>query len=578
MGPVTQQRVVPDVQLDGISPVLQRIYSARGIDVVQQLEVGLDQLLPVNGLLNIDRAAQRLSEAIEKQQRVLIVGDYDADGATSCAVAIRALRAFGLQQVDYLVPNRFEYGYGLSPEIVEVARQSSPDLIITVDNGIASVAGVKVARQAGIDVLITDHHLPGNELPDANVIVNPNQPGDEFQSKALAGVGVVFYIMLALRTRLRDQGWFAGQGIHEPNLAELLDIVALGTIADVVSLDRNNRILVEQGLRRMRAGRGHAGINALIRIAKREAPFLKSADLGFAIAPRLNAAGRLEDMSIGIECLLTDDDEHAMMLATQLDEINLQRRAISQDMEDEAASMLEALHLADTDENQPLVYCLHQPHWHQGVIGILAGRIKDKTHRPAIVFATGENDELKGSARSISGFHIRDALDAVASANPGLITRFGGHAMAAGLSLCAKDLQAFSERIHAYAESVLDESLLQNTVLTDGSLQEDEFSMQTARLIEQAGPWGQGFPEPIFEGRFTVLERRRIGVDRRHLKCRLLAGDTEIDAVAFNQSDDDWPENCDNVSVTYRIEVNRFRGFETLQLMVQDVLHTEPAA
>ncbi|MCW8964779.1 MAG: single-stranded-DNA-specific exonuclease RecJ [Gammaproteobacteria bacterium] len=578
MGPVTRQRVVPDVQLDGISPVLQRIYSARGIEDVQQLEVGLDQLLPVNGLLNIDLAAQRLAEAIEKQQRVLIVGDYDADGATSCAVAIRALRAFGLQQVDYLVPNRFEYGYGLSPEIVEVARQSRPDLIITVDNGIASIAGVENARQAGIDVLITDHHLPGNELPDANVIVNPNQPGDEFQSKALAGVGVVFYIMLALRALLRDQGWFAGQGINEPNLAELLDIVALGTVADVVSLDRNNRILVEQGLRRLRASRGHAGINALIRIAKREAAFLKSSDLGFAIAPRLNAAGRLEDMSIGIECLLTDDDEHAMMLATQLDEINLQRRAISQDMEDEAATMLEALHLADTDENQPLVYCLHQPHWHQGVIGILAGRIKERTHRPAIVFATGENGELKGSARSIAGFHIRDALDAVASANPGLITRFGGHAMAAGLSLSAKDLRTFSVRMHAYAESVLDESLLQNTVLTDGGLHEDEFSMQTARLIEQAGPWGQGFPEPIFEGRFTVLERRRIGADRRHLKCRLLTGDTEIDAVAFNQTDDDWPENCENVSVTYRIEVNRFRGFETLQLMVQDVLHAQPAA
>jgi single-stranded-DNA-specific exonuclease len=572
MTPVTQQRVVPDVQLDDVPSIMQRIYAARGINHIQQIEVGLDQLLPLDGLLNIDLAAQRLFQAIKEQQSTLIVGDYDADGATSCAVAIRALKAFGLQRVDYLVPNRFEYGYGLSPEIVEVAKQSRPDLIITVDNGIASVAGVKVARQAGVDVLVTDHHLPGEELPDANVIVNPNQQGDKFASKVLAGVGVVFYIMMALRALLREEGWFKKHSMIEPNLADLLDIVALGTVADVVSLDNNNRILVEQGLRRMRAGRGHAGINALIRIANREALYLKSSDLGFALAPRLNAAGRLEDMSIGIECLLTDDMEYAMRLASQLDEMNQQRRAISQDMEDEAAVMLEALHLSENDDNRPVIYCMHQPHWHQGVIGILAGRIKEKMHRPAIVFANGDNGELKGSARSIPGFHIRDALDAVASANPGLISKFGGHAMAAGLSLAAQDFELFSRQLQEYAKSVLNEGLLQNSVFTDGELRADEMNMQTAKLIEQAGPWGQAFPEPLFEGSFQVRQRRRIGADHRHLKLRLLAGGVEVDAVAFNISDEEWPENCDNVSVTYRIEVNRFNGFETLQLMIQDVI------
>jgi len=572
MIPVTRQRDVPDIQFGDMSPILQRIYAARGITHTRQIEVGLDQLLPLEGLLNIEHAAQRLYQAIKEQQQVLIVGDYDADGATSCVVAIRALKAFGLQRVDYLVPNRFEYGYGLSPEIVEVAKQSQPDLIITVDNGIASVEGVKAARQAGIDVLITDHHLPGDELPDANIIVNPNQRGDRFDSKALAGVGVVFFIMLALRALLREEGWFEQRAIAEPNLAELLDIVALGTVADVVPLDSNNRILVEQGLRRMRAGRAQAGINALIRVAKREVPYLKSTDLGFALAPRLNAAGRLEDMSIGIECLLTDDIEHAMLLATQLDEINQQRRAISQDMEDEAAEMLDALHLSDSDNNRPVIYCMHQPHWHQGVIGILAGRIKEKTHRPAIVFANADNGELKGSARSIPGFHIRDALDAVASANPGLITKFGGHAMAAGLSLAEKDFESFSEHLQDFAMSVLHEDLLQNIVLTDGQLQPDDLNMQTAQLIEQSGPWGQEFPEPVFEGNFKVIQRRRIGIDQRHLKLRLQSSEVEVEAVAFNKSDDEWPENCDNVSVTYQIQVNRFNGYETLQLMILDVL------
>lgn len=572
MKPVIQQRDVPESLPDGLMPVLQRVYAARGIHEAGQLQLGLDQLLPVDNLLNIQSAASRLFTAIREQQRVLVVGDYDADGATSTAVAMRALMAVGLQQVDYLVPNRFEYGYGLSPEIVTVARQYQPDLIITVDNGIASVAGVAAARESGIDVLITDHHLPGDQLPDASVIVNPNQGGDRFASKSLAGVGVVFYIMLALRALMREQQWFARQGIQEPNLADLLDLVALGTVADVVSLDHNNRILVEQGLRRIRAGRTQAGIEALVQVADRQMAHLGSADLGYALAPRLNAAGRLEDMSIGIECLLTDDPARARQLATQLDQINHERRAISRDMEDEASTMLDELHLSVEGDDRPVIYCLYQPHWHQGVIGILAGRVKEATHRPVIVFADGENAELKGSARSIPGFHIRDALDAVASANPGLITKFGGHAMAAGLSLAKDDLQEFARQLQSHASGVLDERLLENTVITDGRLSCDEISMDTARALEYAGPWGQDFPEPLFEGYFDVVDCRRIGADQRHVKCRLLADGMEVDAVAFNQADGTWNDDWHSVHVTYRLKINRFRGIETLQLIIQDVL------
>jgi single-stranded-DNA-specific exonuclease len=572
MKPVVQQRSLPETLPDGLMSVLQRVYAARGIHESRQLEVGLDRLLPADDLMNIRSAASRLLEAIQQQQSVLVVGDYDADGATSTTVAIRALRALGLQQIDYLVPNRFEYGYGLSPEIVAVAVQSEPDLIITVDNGIASIAGVRLARDSGIDVLITDHHLPGEQLPDASVIVNPNQSGDRFASKSLAGVGVVFYIMLALRALMREQGWFTRQGIQEPNLAELLDLVALGTVADVVSLDHNNRILVEQGLRRMRAARTQPGIKALAQVADRQMARLNSADLGYALAPRLNAAGRLEDMSIGIECLLTDDPGKAQQLAAQLDGINHERRTISRDMEDEAAGMLEALHLSDNEDNWPVIYCLYQPYWHQGVIGILAGRIKEKTHRPVIVFADGENDELKGSARSIAGFHIRDALDAVASANPGLITKFGGHAMAAGLSLAKHEFERFRKALQVHAASVLDQQLLQNTVLTDGSLTDNELSMDTARALESGGPWGQDFPEPLFEGKFRVLNCRRIGADQRHRKFRLLSGTLELDAVAFNQADGICPDNNEVIHVTYRLQVNRYRGFETLQLIIQDLL------
>ena len=570
-----KQRSIPEVSLDGVSPVLQRIFAARGISSSQQLQHGLDQLLPYNSMLNIEAAAQRLFMAIRNQQRVLILGDYDADGATSCAVAIRALRMLGLEQVDYLVPSRFKFGYGLSAEIVAVAREFKPDLIVTVDNGIASVAGVKAAREAGIDVVITDHHLPGKELPEANVIVNPNQTGDVFASKALAGVGVVFYLMLALRACMREANWFAQHQQSMPNLAELLDIVALGTVADVVPLDHNNRILIEQGLRRIRAGKAHAGIVALIQIARRDYRYISATDLAFAIAPRLNAAGRLEDMSLGIECLLTDDQDSAVTLATELDNINHERRAISRDMEDEAETMLQQLHLSEASDALPVCYCLYQPHWHQGVSGILAGRIKDRTHRPSIVFAKGEQGELKGSARSIPGFHIRDAMEAVAAGNPGLIAKFGGHAMAAGLTIAEADFELFAQCFNEYAENVMDEDVLMQCIHTDGQLTQGELSMLTAQQIEQAGPWGQEFPEPLFEGRFVVLEQRRIGADQRHLKLRLGYDNIEIDAVAFNQPEDSMLEGNDQVSITYRMAVNRYRGFENLQIVVNDVLENQ---
>ncbi|HEY5734876.1 MAG TPA: single-stranded-DNA-specific exonuclease RecJ [Gammaproteobacteria bacterium] len=575
MKPVVCQRKVPGMPLEGIPDLLKRIYLARGITSTRQLELRLDQLLPFDALLNIEQAAERLFQAISNQQSVLIIGDYDADGATSCAVAIRGLRALGLQSVDYLVPSRFKYGYGLSAEIVEIARQYHPHLIVTVDNGITSIAGVKAARTAGIDVLVTDHHLPGEQLPEANIIVNPNQPGDTFQSKMLAGVGVMFYVLLALRALMRNNHWFEQHGQPEPNLANLLDLVALGTVADVVPLDQNNRILVEQGLRRIRAGHTHAGIRAIIQTAGRSLHQLKSADLGFAIAPRLNAAGRLEDMSLGIECLLTDDDAEAIKLARELDAINMERRAISQEMQDEAESMLRDLHISDEyDTGLPVAYCLYQPHWHQGVNGILAGRIKDKTNRPTIVFARGENGELKGSARSIAGFHIRDALEAIDAMAPGLIARFGGHAMAAGLTIAEDQFDRFASQFEAYVSSALDEDTLMHRIHTDGPMVAGDMTMQTAQALEQAGPWGQGFPEPLFEGEFSVIDQRRIGADQRHIKLKLGYKDNELDAIAFNQADGIRLSTNEQVYLTYRMDINRFRGMETLQLVVQDIIET----
>lgn len=562
------------LDLRDVHPVLARIYAHRNIENQEQLERGLSHLLPYQTLKGIEDAATLLMAAVKEGQHILIVGDFDADGATSSALAVRALKMMGAHHVDYLVPNRFEFGYGLTPEIVAVAKNRQPDLIITVDNGISSNEGVTAAKVEGMSVLITDHHLPGNTLPAADAMVNPNQPGDDFPSKALAGVGVIFYVMLALRAQLRADGWFEQQGISEPNLATLLDLVALGTVADVVPLDHNNRILVAQGLARIRQGQCCPGISALIQVARRNQQDLVAADLGFALGPRLNAAGRLEDMSLGIECLLTDDPDRALELARQLDGLNVERRQIENEMRDEAMAALDAMELAE-ENSLPIGLCLFEPHWHQGVIGILASRIKDRLHRPVIVFAeAGEVDgkpQIKGSARSVQGLHIRDALDAVAARHPGLLTKFGGHAMAAGLTLEADQFEAFCTAFDEEVRQHLGPEDLHCEILSDGSLAEDELDLSVAEALRAGGPWGQGFPEPMFDGVFEVMERRIVG--ERHLKLTvcLPEGSRPVDAIAFNTVDDDWPVSVEKVELTYRLDVNEFNGRRSAQLLVEHI-------
>lgn len=555
--------------------MLARIYSQRGINSVDQLEKGLSHLLPFTELSGIKQAVQLLASAVKEQQRILIVGDFDCDGATSSALAVRALRLMGAKQVDYLVPNRFEYGYGLTPEIVAVASEKQPDLIVTVDNGISSVEGVSAANERNIRVLVTDHHLQGAELPAAAAIVNPNQQGDSFPSKNLAGVGVIFYVMLALRAVLRGQkrredGWFEQQGLPEPNLATLLDLVALGTVADVVPLDHNNRILVAQGLARIRQGQCCPGISALIKVGKRQQQNLVASDLGFAVGPRLNAAGRLEDMSVGIECLLTDDVDKAAELARQLDGLNVERRQIENEMKDEAMLTLDDMELEES-ANLPVGLCLFEPHWHQGVIGILASRIKDRLHRPVIVFAQADETTIKGSARSIPGLHIRDALDAVAAHNPGLLSKFGGHAMAAGLTLEANQFDRFSAAFDEEVKRHLGPEDLHREILSDGSLNEDELNLTVADVLRSGGPWGQGFPEPVFDGVFRLVSRRIVG--ERHLKLVLqtLGSEQTIDAIAFNTVDTDWPGSVEQVELAYRLDVNEFNGRRSAQLMVEHI-------
>lgn len=562
--------ISPALAKAGLHPVLARVYARRGIEATDQLERGLSHLLPFTALKGIEAATLLLAEAIAARQRILVVGDFDADGATSSALAVRALRLLGAAHVDYLVPNRFDYGYGLTPEIVAVAAEREPDLIVTVDNGISSLDGVAAANARGIRVLVTDHHLPGRELPTAAAMVNPNQPGDTFPSNNLAGVGVIFYVMLALRARLREQGAFAAGEV--PNLAELLDLVALGTVADVVPLDHNNRILVAQGLARIRQGRCCAGISALIGVARRRQNDLTAGDLGFALGPRLNAAGRLEDMSLGIECLLTDDSARALELAQRLDGLNRERRQIEAEMQDEALASLAALSLAETDD-LPVGLCLFEPHWHQGVIGILASRIKDRLHRPVIAFAQAGEGEIKGSARSVPGLHIRDALDAVAAAHPGLLRKFGGHAMAAGLSLAADKFDSFAAAFDAEVRRHLSPQDLKRELLSDGPLQPAELGLDLAETLRAAGPWGQGFPEPLFDGVFELLSRRIVG--ERHLKLRLRPcdGAHPLDAIAFNTSDDDWPATVRQVALAYRLDVNEYNGSRSAQLLVE---HIEP--
>lgn len=553
-----------------IHPLLARVYRGRGIVSCDQLDLSLECLLSPTRLLNADRAAVMLADALTGDDRIVVIGDFDADGATSTALAVSALRAFGARHVDYLVPNRFEYGYGLTPEIVALAAVDKPNLIITVDNGISSLDGVAAAKELGISTLITDHHLAGRELPMANVIVNPNQPGCEFPSKNLAGVGVIFYIMLALRAELRAREWFEQR--PPVNLAQYLDLVALGTVADVVPLDRNNRILVAAGLRRIRASQCRPGILALLEVASRQPHSVVASDLGFAVGPRINAAGRLEDMSIGIECLLCETLVGARAQADKLHQLNQDRRIIEQDMQAEAIEIIARLSFkGDTD--LPIAMTLYQSGWHQGVIGILASRIKDRLHRPTIAFADGDSGEIKGSARSIPGIHIRDILDAVATRHPGLITRFGGHAMAAGLTLRTEDYEAFSAAFVVEVTRHADEVQLQAVIESDGALVPAEFELELATTLRFAGPWGQHFSEPMFDGVFLVVSQRLVG--QKHLKLVLtpVGSKSMLDAIAFNVDLDRWPASeVEEVEIAYRLDVNEFRGQRSVQLMVEHLV------
>jgi len=556
---------------ESLHPLLQRIYAARQIHDDTELDNALSALHDYRAFSNMDKAVTLLAGCLEQQQRILIVGDFDADGATSSALGVRALRRLGATQVDYLVPNRFEYGYGLTPEIVALAAERKPHLIITVDNGISSLAGVQAARNAGIRVLVTDHHLPGAELPAADAILNPNLPGDGFPSKNLAGVGVMFYLLLALRARLRTDDWFIRRGIPEPNLAEYLDIVALGTVADLVTLDHNNRVLVAQGLARIRAGRCVPGIRALLELGKRSLQRLTAADLGFAVAPRLNAAGRLTDMSLGIECLLADETGQARELAARLDELNHERREIEARMQDDALRALDKLGVNVADPALPFGVCLFNEEWHQGVVGLVASRIKDRVHRPVIAFARAEDGSLKGSARSVKGVHIRDALEAVSTRHPGLITKFGGHAMAAGLTLAADAFKSFAEAFDAEVRRWLSAEDLAGVIHTDGELAPESFTLETAELLRTAGPWGQGFPEPSFDGMFNLLERRIVGDN--HLKLVLAdpATGLRLEAIAFNQNGEHLPSDCRQVHIVYRPDINEYRGERRLQLLVDAI-------
>jgi single-stranded-DNA-specific exonuclease len=549
------QRAVWQLEQQGMHPLLARLYAARGVKDKTELDYELKSLIPPTALTNASAAAQILADAIEAEAKMLIIGDYDCDGATATAVGVRALKMLGAD-VDFLLPDRFKLGYGLSPEIVDVAAQQSPDLIITVDNGIASIEGVDRARELGIATLITDHHLPGETLPEADCIVNPNQPGCDFPSKCIAGVGVMFYVMLALRAELRERGFFAER--PEPNFASLLDLVALGTVADVVKLDRNNRILVSQGLKRMRAGQLQPGLAALFKAAGRDPKKATAMDLGFILGPRLNAAGRLADMRLGVECLLTEDTSRALSIAQQLDALNRERREIESGMQEQALILLESI---DANDAAPGI-ALFDPSWHEGVVGILASRIKDKLHRPVFAFAPGEGGIIKGSGRSIPGLHLRDALDLVAKRSPGLLIRFGGHAMAAGATVNAENFEKFRESFAQVAAELLAPADLTRTLETDGNLEGAYFSLETARLLENE-IWGQGFPAPLFIDEFEVEQQRVL--KEKHLKLRLRKGGTRIDAIQFNFS----TQPGHTTRVAYRLAINEYMGVETTQLMVE---------
>ncbi|ECN8075245.1 single-stranded-DNA-specific exonuclease RecJ [Salmonella enterica subsp. enterica serovar Newport] len=553
-----------------LPPLLRRLYASRGVRSARELERSVKGMLPWQQLSGIDNAVEILYNAFREGTRIIVVGDFDADGATSTALSVLGMRALGCDNISYLVPNRFEDGYGLSPEVVDQAKARGAQLIVTVDNGISSHAGVAHAKALGIPVIVTDHHLPGDTLPDAEAIINPNLRDCEFPSKSLAGVGVAFYLMLALRTFLRDKGWFDERGIAPPNLAELLDLVALGTVADVVPLDANNRILTWQGLSRIRAGKCRPGIKALLEISNRDPQQLAASDLGFALGPRLNAAGRLDDMSVGVALLLCDNLGEARVLASELDALNQTRKEIEQGMQAEALILCEKLERSS--ETLPGGLAMYHPEWHQGVVGILASRIKERFHRPVIAFAPAGDGTLKGSGRSIQGLHMRDALERLDTLYPDLMIKFGGHAMAAGLSLEEHKFEQFQQRFGELVTEWLDPALLQGEVISDGPLSAAEMSMEVAQLLRDAGPWGQMFPEPLFDGRFRLLQQRLVG--ERHLKVMVepVGGGPLLDGIAFNIDTTCWPDNgVREVELAYKLDINEFRGNRSLQIIIDDI-------
>ena len=561
-----------------LHPIIRQIYARRGVTDKAQLELTASHLCPVETLKGLPAACELLHLALQERKNITVIGDFDADGATSTALMMEALQMLGSSNHHFLVPNRFKYGYGLTPEIVDIAASQGAQVLVTVDNGISCTAGVKRAKALGLQVVVTDHHLPGATTPPADAIVNPNQEGCNFASKSLAGVGVAFYFMLALRKYLREQGWFAQENIKEPNIAQLLDLVALGTVADVVSLDANNRILVEQGLKRIRAGATRPGIQALIEIAGKNQQKLVASDFGFALGPRINAAGRLDDMAFGINCLLAKDLSTARVMAADLDDLNKARREIEQGMQIEAEQVLAGLQFSE--DNLPHGISLFHADWHQGVIGIVAGRLKEKYHRPSIVFAKAsdesaniiahQNDEIKGSALSIPGLHIRDLLEYIDSQHPGIITKFGGHAMAAGLSIAAEQFESFSKLFEKYAQQWLSQEALTGVLASDGELLTQDMTLTFAQVLRDAGPWGQNFPEPLFDDVFTLVQQRIVG--EKHLKLVVEKDQQIFDAIAFNVDIKRWPDHqAKQVKLAYRLDINEFRGKQSVQLMVEQL-------